>query len=1041
MRKLLQFTLLTLFAMLVSLTAMADEELLRFSDKGFTNQQEVTTVDATNFTVTFNKGTNSNPPKYYTNGAAVRAYGGNYFTVSSSYEITKIVITFGTSDGSNEITTDVGTYNNGYWEGSSKNVKFTIGGTSGNRRISEITVTYTTSSNKVATPTFSPTAGEVGKGTSVSFNCATEGVTYYYTTNGDDPTTNSASSTSYTVNNDVILKVIAVKSGMDNSDVATATYTVAKADPNLAFSETDVTANYGETFTQPTLTHAEGYDGTITYTSSNSAITVNETTGEVTFGTSAIGQTTTITATASATNNFKSGTASYALKVVDPNAITGNLNNATFGTNYSGSITPIANFSSETGFIDNVKVTYAKGSASNAYINNNEIRMYNGSLLSFTAPDGYRLTSLTFNTGLTDCSSDKGSISGKTWTTPEEEDVQVITITKTTNGALSLSSVTIHLAQTSTSTVAKPTITPATGTYTEAQTVTITNNAEGATVYYTTDGTNPTTESTTYTVPFSLGKNGTYTIKAIAVSGEESSSVASSTITINIPVAAPVFTETDGTTFTEPYTIHLTAESGLTIYYATGTDSPVDNKGNLSGAAIQYNGGIADLSKATTITAVAVDKDGNVSETVSASFKYNGEVESPYYENFDQGLGNFTVETTGTTPPTWEFRTSTGNYGTRKYAYVNGSGKSGTARLVSPVIDLTDESIESATLNFIHAGRFFEGYDHTEYLDAEQTAEGYAPTHAQLFVREEGGEWQQLTIPNWFTQANQGASEIYTRTNSGDISLDAYAGKKIQVSFLYTADSESTGIWNVLKFALTTTSVEKVNMNTDGYVTYVTKNDIDWTQTLAKNTSDETVNVHGYKVIQFSKESAVFAEFGVGENETLIPAETPIIIKGKMGINELVIARSENVIEKPSNNLLRPSYGDVTAAAGQHLMVFQKTSDWTESDPYNNYAFFMLKEGRLIPERKAYLNGADVSEEITVTTNAAMGIFLLEDLGNPQDSGTTGITQFSVLQNDSWMADGVVYDLSGRKIAESLQRMNGLAKGIYIVNGRKVVIK
>lgn len=1042
MKKLLQFTLLTLLAMLVSLTAMADEELLRFSDKGFTNQQEVTTVDATNFTVTFNKGTSNNSPKYYTNGAAVRAYGGNYFTVSSSYEITKIVITFGTSDGSNEITTDVGTYNNGYWEGSSKKVKFTIGGTSGNRRISEITVTYTTSSNKVATPTFNPVEGEVEKGTLVSFNCSTEGIiTYYYTTNGDEPTTSSASGTSFTVNSDVTLKVIAVKDGMDNSDVATAIYRIAKADPNLAFSETNVTANYGETFTQPTLTHAEGYDGTITYTSSNSAITVNETTGEVTFGTSAIGQTTTITATASATNNFKSGTASYVLNVVDPNAITGNLNNATFGTNYRGSITPIANFSSETGFIDNVKVTYAKGSASNAYINDNEIRMYNGSLLSFTAPDGYRLTSLAFNTGLTDCSSDVGSISGNTWTASGEEDVREVTITKTTNNALSLKSVTIHLAQTSTSTVAKPTITPATGTYTEAQTVTITNNAEGATVYYTTDGTNPTTESTTYTVPFSLGKNGTYTIKAIAVSGDESSSVASSTITINIPVSAPVFTETDGTTFTEPYTIHLTAESGLTIYYATGTDSPVDNKGNLSGAAIQYNGGIADLSKATTITAVAVDKDGNVSETVSASFKYNGEVESPYYENFDQGLGNFTVETTGTTPPTWEFRTSTGNYGTRKYAYVNGSGKSGTARLVSPVIDLTDESIESATLNFIHAGRFFEGYDHTEYLDAEQTAEGYAPTHAQLFVREEGGEWQQLTIPNWFTQANQGASEIYTRTNSGDISLDAYAGKKIQVSFLYTADSESTGIWNVLKFALTTTSVEKVNMNTDGYVTYVTKNDIDWTETLAKNTSDETVNVHGYKVIQFSKESAVFAEFGVGENETLIPAETPIIIKGKRGINELVIARSENVIEKPSNNLLRPSYGDVTAAAGQHLMVFQKESDWTESDPYNNYAFFKLKEGRLIPERKAYLNGADVSEEITVTTNAAMGIFLLEDLGNPQDSGTTGITQFSVLQNDSWMADGVVYDLSGRKIAESLQRMNGLAKGIYIVNGRKVVIK
>lgn len=683
MRKLLQFSLLPLLTTLVSLTAKADVEKVVFADQGFSNQEEVTTVNATNFTVTFNKGTGSNPPRYYTTGTAVRAYGGNYFVVSSSYVITKIVITFGNSDGSNKITTDVGTYNNGYWEGSSNSVKFTVGGTSGNRRISEITVTYTpTSSNKVAKPTFDPAAGEVASGTEVSFNCTTEGVTYYYTTDGTDPTISSSSSSSYIVNNNVTLKVMAVKTGMDNSDVATAAYTIAKTDPNLAFSETSVTANYGETFTPPTLTYAEGYDGTITYSSSNSAISVNETTGEVTFGASAINKTTTITATASTTDNYKSGLASYTLTVEANNAITGNLNNSTFETSYSGTITPIADFSSETGYIGNVKVTYAKGTSSNAYINDSEIRLYNGTTLTFTAPDGYCLKALIFNTGLTDCKSDVGSISDEVWSSLEGEEVEEVKITKTTNGALRLNTVYIILAK--------------------------------------------------------------------------------------------------------------------------------------------------------------------------------------------------------------------------------------------------------------------------------QT-------------------------------------------------------------------------------------LEKVTMSTAGFVTYVTKNAIDWEKTLAKNTSD--VDVHGYKVVQFTQESAVFAEFGVGENETLIPAETPIIIKGQKDVNELVIASSQDGIVAPSNNLLRASDGTVTATAGQHLLVFQKTSDWTEEDPYNNYAFFKLKEGRIIPEGKAYLNGEDVSEEITATTNAAMGIFLLEDLGKPQDTGTTGITQYSVKPNDSWMEDGAVYDLSGRKVAESVQSMNRLAKGIYIVNGRKVVIK
>ncbi|MDY6411490.1 MAG: hypothetical protein SPL28_00660 [Bacteroidales bacterium] len=124
-------------------TAWATDETITFSELGYSNAQEITTVNGTNFTITFNKGTNSNAPKYYTSGTAIRAYGGNYFTIAStSKTITKIEITFGSDDGSNIITTDVQTYSNGTWTGSAKSVKFTIGGTSGNRRIASVAVTY-----------------------------------------------------------------------------------------------------------------------------------------------------------------------------------------------------------------------------------------------------------------------------------------------------------------------------------------------------------------------------------------------------------------------------------------------------------------------------------------------------------------------------------------------------------------------------------------------------------------------------------------------------------------------------------------------------------------------------------------------------------------------------------------------------------------------------------------------------------------------------------------------------------------------------------
>ena len=115
-------------------------ESVTFSEK-YSNGEEMTEYEGNNFSISFDKGSNSNVPKYYTSGEAVRAYGGNTFTVSSDNDISNIEITFGSSDGSNTITTDNGTYSNGTWTGASKSVKFTIGGTSGNRRIATIEVT------------------------------------------------------------------------------------------------------------------------------------------------------------------------------------------------------------------------------------------------------------------------------------------------------------------------------------------------------------------------------------------------------------------------------------------------------------------------------------------------------------------------------------------------------------------------------------------------------------------------------------------------------------------------------------------------------------------------------------------------------------------------------------------------------------------------------------------------------------------------------------------------------------------------------------
>lgn len=128
---------------------VAKDETFTFSQL-CSNGEAPTSLNGDDVTLTFSKGTNSgNAPKYYDNGQALRCYGGNTITVSSDEDITRIELTFGSSDGSNAITATPGTLSNSTWTGNAKQVVLTIGGSSGNRRIASMKVTTNGSSTQV----------------------------------------------------------------------------------------------------------------------------------------------------------------------------------------------------------------------------------------------------------------------------------------------------------------------------------------------------------------------------------------------------------------------------------------------------------------------------------------------------------------------------------------------------------------------------------------------------------------------------------------------------------------------------------------------------------------------------------------------------------------------------------------------------------------------------------------------------------------------------------------------------------------------------
>ena len=81
----------------------------------------------------------------------------------------------------------------------------------------------------VATPTFSPAGGTYYDydNVHVTLECSSSGATIYYTTDGSTPTANSTTySSPITITENTTIKAIAMKEGMTNSEMATATYVI-----------------------------------------------------------------------------------------------------------------------------------------------------------------------------------------------------------------------------------------------------------------------------------------------------------------------------------------------------------------------------------------------------------------------------------------------------------------------------------------------------------------------------------------------------------------------------------------------------------------------------------------------------------------------------------------------------------------------------------------------------------------------------------------------------------------------------------------------
>jgi hypothetical protein len=404
--------------------------------------------------------------------------------------------------------------------------------------------TYTIQS-QVAAPTFSPVGGTYTSAQTISLSSTTAGASLYYTLDGSTPTTSAGGSTllysaPISITASKTVKAIATASGYFASNVSTAVYTISSGGSGSinfggGFAGGGMIFNGSTALDGTRLRLTDG--GTVEAASAwySSPVSVSSFTSDFSFqvtpGTTPTadgfafviqGNNTTVIGPTGGGLGYGSDMAGVLAANAIPNSVAIKFDlysNSGEGDNSTGLYTNGA--SPTTPYVDltTTGIDLHSGHVFNVHM------AYDGTTLAMTITDtvtaGTFKQSWPINLSTTIGSSTAyfGFSGGTGGLTAIQE---IINWTYTPNLIVA--------------TAAAPTFSPAAGMYTSAQTVTISDTTSGATIYYTTDGSTPTTASTKYTAPISVASS--LTLKAIATAtGFSTSAVASAAYAINTPVA------------------------------------------------------------------------------------------------------------------------------------------------------------------------------------------------------------------------------------------------------------------------------------------------------------------------------------------------------------------------------------------------------------------------------------------------------------------------------------------------------------------------
>lgn len=581
-------------------------------------------------------------------------------------------------------------------------------------------------------------------------------------------------------------------------------------------------------------------------------------------------------------------------------------------------------------------------------------------------------------TGTYDDASTATITDGITWTkTPATLTVGTTScsVTATVNGVISAAYNVTGLTVTKT---IKLSIDPATSTVVKAPVkVTLTADA-GATIYYTTNGDEPTTTSTKYTAPFEVTKSGT-TVKALAVAEGAENATAEATYTIK--PEQPVFSD-ESKTFKDAFNVTLSlpesTDASSTIHYTIDRTTATAESPLYEGP---INISAENDGDKVVLHAVVVDQYGNV-----------GMEKRCTYTKTTSFVFDFTDDWEGITPLDKNNDETAANVLAGKKLVVDGivmtatNGKSLTTCLYGNENDHNLRVYDGGSITFTAP----ESYNISEVTFS--TSAAFNTTvgtynsgtwtgneHAVTFTATDRVKLNNATI-KLVAVANTPLPLDENAENTEDVLLGTEKGKLYDVTLARTL---TANVWNTicLPFDVTAEQIKNI-LKAEGMV---------------REYADDDATA---QTITFKK---VEGNMKAGE---------PYLIKPTEDITSLAF---EGVtITAIEGNLQGNAYG-ICGTLGKYAMK----TDGTE--------LFLNAAGKFVAPAAATNTMKGFRAYFMVPKGASAAAININI-----DGETTGINNIETEAT----VNGKVYNLNGQYVGNSL---NGLKKGIYVVNGKKVI--